>query len=199
MTPRNPFSHLTQKAPPRPEQEFGKTEKPVAAPGAIALRGDIAAIALENIFQLFDLAALSGKLEVQATTNSGSFYFKQGVLVSGMLRISHRKIGEILLESEMITAEQLEECLFLREQRKPQQRFGQILLEKGYIEPTGLNDILLQQIKESFFQALSWQEGTFVFYHNQVPATETIQLEARVDHLLLEGMVYLDNSASPEP
>ena len=164
----------------------------------IAFQGDIAVIALENIFQLFDLAALSGKLEVHAATNSGNFYFNQGVLIHGMVVISRRKIGEILLGSQMVTEEQLRECLHLHQQERPQRQFGQILLEKGYIGPAGLNETLVRQIKEAFFEALSWQEGTFAFYHNQFPAPEAIQLQERVDHLLFEGVVYLDNIASLE-
>lgn len=194
----NSFRLQPQDKPsqPQPQSEYAA---PGATTGAVAFQGNIAAIALENIFQLFDFAALSGRLEVQATNNNGSFYFKQGALIYGMLQISRRKIGEILLESHMITAQQLQECLSLQEQMRPQRPFGQILLEKGYIDPVGLDETLLRQIKEAFFETLSWQEGTFVFYHNQAPTPEAIQLKARVDHLLLEGMVYLDDMASPEP
>ena len=41
----------------------------------IGFQGDIAAIALDNIFQLFDFAALSGKLEIRTLENDGIFYF----------------------------------------------------------------------------------------------------------------------------
>lgn len=45
-------------------------------PATVGFQGNIAAIGLDNIFQLFDLAALSGKLEVEAEGNGGIFYFK---------------------------------------------------------------------------------------------------------------------------
>ena len=154
---------------------------------------------MENIFQLLDFAALTGKLEVNSPDNTGNFYFTKGVLTSGMLQINHRKIGEILLESQLISEEQLQECLRLHKQSNFQRRLGQILLEMGYIQPFILNESLLSQIKEAFFEALSWHEGTFVFYQNVAPAPDAIQLQARIDHLLLEGMVYIDDTASPEP
>lgn len=160
----------------------------------VALQGDIAIIALEDVFQLFDFAALSGKLEVQAPDNTGWFYFRNGVLTYGMLQINQRKIGEILLESDLVNEAQLKECLQLHQEGKSQQRLGQLLVEKGYLQPDILDDSLLCQVKHAFFEALSWHQGTFAFYQNEVPATEEVQLYARIDHLLLEGMVYLDNT-----
>lgn len=195
MNPRSPFSHLAQQDPSDPRRPTRK-KVPQASPDTIALQGDIAAIALENVFQLFDFAALTGKLEIHTIANSGSFYFKKGVLTYGILRINHHKIGELLVASHMITEEQLHECLLIHKQGPVKQRFGQILLNKGYIQPGNLGESLLRQIKEAFFEALSWQEGTFFFYPNQSPAAEDAQMHARIDHLLLEGMVYLDNAAS---
>jgi hypothetical protein len=160
--------------------------------GTVALQGDIAVIAIEDIFQLFDFAALTGKLEVFSPTNSGTFYFKKGSLIHGVLQVSPRRIGEILLESRLISPEQLQECLRLHEHQHPKRRFGQILVEKGYIPPERLDESLLSQIKESFFETLSWQEGSFLFYQNQEPKPEEVRLYARIEHLLLEGMVRID-------
>ena len=183
---------------PAPVQPTEETAAPSVA-AAAALQGDIAAIALENIFQLFDFAAMSGKMEVWSTANNASFFFNNGVLTYGLLQINHRKIGEMLLDLGMITAEQLEECLLLHEQTMPQPRFGQILLDKGYIQPDLLDNALQCQVKEAFFEVLSWKEGTFVFYQNQYPSPQEVQLYARIDHLLLEGTVLLDDAASLEP
>lgn len=196
MNPLSPFNPLDA---PIPDPNQTGRKAPLSSMGTVALQGDIAAIALENIFQLFDFAALTGKLEIRTNENSGSFYFKKGMLTYGILHINHRRIGELLLDSQMITANQLEECLLLHQQDSAQKRFGQILLDKGYIQPGNLDESLLRQIKEAFFVALSWQQGTFHFYLNQHPAPEELQTYTRIDHLLLEGVVYLDNTASPAP
>jgi len=196
MNPRSPFSLLAQKDTAQPVPQAEKTAtKPARA--AVALQGDIGAIAIENIFQLFDFAALTGKLEIRTTANTAIFYFRKGMLTYGILQINHFKIGELLLASKMITPEQLQECLLIHKQNPSRQRFGQIFLEKGYIQPGHLNDSLLRQIKQAFFEALSWQQGTFSFYLDQNPAPEEAQICTRIDHLLLEGMVYLDNAAAP--
>ena len=191
---RNLFGKEQQNrnsTPPVPA--VSQEEQPQSA-NKVALQGDIAVIALEDVFQLFDFAALSGKLEVQAPDNTGWFYFRNGVLTYGMLQINQRKIGEILLESDLVNEAQLHECLQLHQEGKTQQRLGQLLVEKGYLQPDTLDDSLLCQVKHAFFEALSWHQGTFTFYQNETPAAEEVQLYARIDHLLLEGMVYLDNT-----
>ena len=189
------FGHQPQERTSAPPLLREEPLAAVPAGAAAALQGDIAEIALENIFQFLDLAALTGRLDVRSPANSGSFYFRNGALTHGVLRVSQRRIGEILLESNLITTDQLQECLRLREQARPPRRFGQILLDQGYIPPAKLDGSLLQQMKEAFFETLSWHEGSFVFYPKLVPAPEEVQTRARIDSLLLEGMVHLDEAA----
>ncbi|MDD2463991.1 MAG: DUF4388 domain-containing protein [Desulfobulbus sp.] len=165
--------------------------------GSIGFQGDIAAIPLDNIFQLFDLASLSGKLEVCSQENDGVFYFTGGVFIYGTLRVNPRRIGAILLENGLITPNQLKECLQLHEQSGQQQPLGRILANQGYVNPQFLDDSLERQIKEAFFEALAWQQGTFIYYPGEEPAPTAAQLHERVDHLLLEGMVYLDSLIAP--
>lgn len=159
---------------------------------AIGFQGNIAVIALDNIFQLIDLAALSGKLEIRSQENDGNFYFSGGVFVHGTLSIHPRRIGAILIENGLLTEEQLQECLQLHGQSGQPQPLGEILLEKGYVAPEHLDASLERQVKEAFFETLAWQEGTFAYYPGEKPAASAPQLQERVDHLLLEGMIYLD-------
>lgn len=163
----------------------------------IGFQGDIAVIGLDNIFQLLDFAALTGKLEVEVQGNGGIFYFTAGVFSSGRLRANARRIGSILLDAELISETQLLECLYLHDVGEQRQPLGQILIEKGYVDPARLDDVLLRQVKEAFFAALAWRQGTFAFYPGEQPAPAATRLQERVDHLLLEGMVYLDSLADP--
>jgi len=44
---------------------------------------------------------------------------------------------------------------------------------------------------------LGWTEGRFLFHSNQEPGKERVLIRERIDHLLLEGMIYIDdNNAS---
>lgn len=196
-------SFLNTLFKPQPANTVVTSSRPVngvqtaASACTPAMQGDISVITLENVFQLFDFAALTGKLEIESPTNCGTFYFRNGTLIHGLLRLNQRKIGQLLLEAQVITQEQLDECLRLHHQLGPGHRLGQILLKMGYIKPGWLDKSLLAQVKEAFFETLSWHQGTFKFYPDQAPPPDTAQFYTRIDHLLLEGMVAIDDQANP--
>jgi adsorption protein B len=62
----------------------------------------------------------------------------------------HRKIGDLLLSKNLITARQLEEALEI--QRRTRQKLGQILLELGYISEEQLASALAYQKKWQFVE-----------------------------------------------
>ncbi len=194
----NNFFRLQSKKDAASQPGSHRSNETVSSPPPPAMQGDIGIIALENVFQLFDLAALTGKLEIESPTDCGIFYFRNGALIHGLLRINQRKIGQLLLEAQVITQEQLDECLHLHEQSSNRQRFGQLLIEKGYVKPGWLDKSLLTQVKEAFFATLSWQEGSFRFYPNQLPEKGATQFYTRIDHLLLEGMMAIDEHGAPD-
>ncbi|MCL2457389.1 MAG: DUF4388 domain-containing protein [Desulfobulbus sp.] len=195
----HPFFHPGRKPQPRRETliptVLPRTQTSGPAP---SLQGDIGVIPVENIFQLIDFSAVTGKLEIHAKDNGGIFYFRKGILIHGLLKVNQRKIGQILLDAQAITEEQLQECLQLYKQSGTRQRFGKFLLEKGYAQPYLLDKSLLNQIREAFFEALSWTEGSYKFFAGQEPDPDEIQMYGRIDRLLLEGMVHIDQVSSTE-
>ena len=74
------FGHQPQERTSAPPLLREEPLAAVPAGAAAALQGDIAEIALENIFQFLDLAALTGRLDVRSPANGGSFYFRNGAL-----------------------------------------------------------------------------------------------------------------------
>ena len=181
---------LVEDVPSQEEKQWGKQSRETSK---VALQGEISSISIDDIFQLLGHAGLTGELEVLTTGNSGCFFFTKGVLVFGMLETSQKKIGEILLAEQQITSQQLEECLTIHQEGDRQERLGHILIQQGYIHPDNLTSSLGRQIKDAFFEALSWKEGRFLFYIDQTPEDDRLLINERVDHLLLEGMVYIDD------
>lgn len=161
-----------------------------------AFQGDMAEIELNNIFQFIDYAALSGELFVAGDSNSARYFFQNGALIFGSLGENPKRIGEMLIESAVITEEQLSQCVELQEKIKDQRRLGGIVVEEGYLDYEKLTEILHSQAKEAFFETLKWQSGSFFFYVNKQPAEKEILIHDRIDHLLLEGIIRLDDGMS---
>ncbi|MGB3211492.1 MAG: DUF4388 domain-containing protein [Desulforhopalus sp.] len=164
----------------------------------VSLQGNIAAIELNNIFQFFDYSAASGELRIVAEHNNASFFFQEGMLIFGALSVNQKKVGDLLLESKLITAAQLSQCLDIHAQNMKRRRLGDILVKEGYLEFNDLAEILKTQAREAFFTTLSWKEGMFYFYADQFPSKEEILINERIEHLLLEGIVRLDELLSAE-
>ncbi|WP_161629934.1 DUF4388 domain-containing protein [Desulfogranum mediterraneum] len=177
-----------------PESSKGAATEPAPADsmGKVALQGDISAISLDDIFQLFDFASLSGELQIVAPDNRGYFFVQKGRLIFGILDTRQQRLGELLMGQGRINRSQLEECLALHRAEGKQQRLGQFLIAKGYLSQDELSAALIRQVKEAFFEALSWREGTFSFHLDQTPGDEEFLLRERIDSLLLEGMLHID-------
>lgn len=162
----------------------------------VSLQGDIGAIELNNIFQFLHYASVSGELRVVTEQNNGSFFFQNGVLVFGALSIHQKRIGDLLVESGFITEVQLKQCLKIHAQHGRRQRLGDILVRRGFLDFESLSETLKVQAREAFFETLCWKQGMFFFYVNQHPSKEEILINERIDHLILEGLVRLDDSQS---
>ena len=156
-------------------------------------QGDLSVITIENLMQLVGHASLSGELQLTTPNNSAVFFVHKGTLVYGYLENNPMKIGQILIQENYITSEHLQECLSQYKKESPRPKIGKILVEKGYLQQDDLKKAIKEQIKAIFFEVLSWKEGSFTFSIKKIPSGEGIYLEERIDHLILEGIIHLDN------
>ena len=159
-----------------------------------AFQGDLSVITIDNLMQLVSHAALSGELQLTTPTNSAVFFVHKGTLVFSHLEKNPMRIGEKLIEEKYITSENLQECLSLYRRKSPKPRVGNILVEKGYLQQEDLEKAIKEQIKDIFFEVLSWKAGSFSFSIKKIPHGEGIFLEERIDHLILQGFIQLDQS-----
>jgi hypothetical protein len=164
----------------------------------VDFQGSLDVISIESIFQMLYYTNLSGKLLLLNPPAKATFYFNGGSLVWGTLHTRQKQLGQRLIESNEITREQLTECLAIHNNGKQQARLGAILMEKGFVRESVLQNSLKSQVKDAFFHVLSWNQGTFAFISN-ISAEEEIALNERIDHLLLEGIVSIDHQASKNP
>jgi hypothetical protein len=80
---------------------------------AIAFQGDLAVVTVENLMQLVGYASLYGELRITTLTNSAVLFVHEGTLVYNYLEKNPIKIGQLLIEGNYVTSEQLQDCLFL--------------------------------------------------------------------------------------
>lgn len=173
-------------------QDNGTTLQPSSRREFAAFQGDLSVVTIENLMQLLGHATLSGELQLVTSVNSAIFFVHQGTLVYGYLEENPFRLGKRLVQENCITTADLQECLSLYQSESPKSKIGRLLVEKGYLQQADLEKVVKKQIKDIFFEVLSWQEGAFSFVVKEIPDNDGIFLEERIDHLILEGIIHLD-------
>ncbi|MBU0946216.1 MAG: DUF4388 domain-containing protein [Proteobacteria bacterium] len=158
-----------------------------------AFQGDLSVVTIENVMQLMSHAGLSGELSIDTAQNAAIFVIDKGTLAFGYLKSQSFKIGERLLEKGYITPENLQECLQVYRAQSEKPKFGTFLIDKGFLRHNDLEETLKEQVKDIFFEVLSWKEGSFVFCVSDCASSEDIRLEERIDHLILMGIIQMEN------
>jgi hypothetical protein len=158
----------------------------------MGLKGKISEFGIADIFQLLFVQQKSGALEIITSKGEMVFIFKEGQLVDVTpdVRIKDQLIGQMLVDGGFIS--DTERNRYLKVHLRKGKKFGEILLEKEIVDDDTLSRFLTIQIKECFFQALTYKGGDYRFDAFTVSSYPPIKLPVRVDQLLLEGMQFLD-------
>ena len=73
-----------------------------------SFKGDLSLISPVHLFQLIKLASLSGHLIFTCAERATHFFCTEGKLNYAFSRQDRKRIGQTLLESQLITTEQIE-------------------------------------------------------------------------------------------
>ncbi len=184
---------------------FGYNSKQVAADTSMTqknekrktvdFQGAIDIVTIEGVFQLLYFTSLTGKLILLNPPDKATFHFVKGQLTWGSLHTNQKQLGQRLLDSELITEEQLNECLTIHINENNKKRLGEILLKKGFLQSDLLHHSLKEQARDAFFSVLNWKSGTFAFISNFTSEEDEVSISERIDHLLLEGVVQIDKNS----
>jgi len=156
--------------------------------------GDLKVLEPSIIFQMINIAKLTGRLKLITADNVATLYFETGELTYAAIDTGNKRVGEILIEKGLITEDQLEQALHESRRDDVDKRTGDVLIENGDIDQNVLVSVIQEQIKEVVYMVLEWIEGQFIFFADAKTENEDILLDVKLDHLLLEGLKRLDEA-----
>ncbi len=131
--------------------------------------------------------------------NSIHFIFSDGKLSYASSRVGHKKIGQFLLESRLITTEQLKICLAEQKTAEKWQKLGSIAVKNGYLQESHLTNLFYEQLKEAIFEVITWEEGRFTFVDTSPLTEEDIVLEENIEPLLMQAVILIDGPVADKP
>ena len=157
----------------------------------MAIKGSLKEASLPDVIQLLTLGRRTGCLAVADRQNFGYIYFDEGRLTYASIVNRRDRIGDILVRSGRITAEQLQKAVDAQDGER-QVKIGQILVDQGAITRSELESYIRLQIEEAVYYLFTWSSGTFNFEAGVRPENEDFLVSINPESLLLEGARRVD-------
>ena len=157
----------------------------------MAIKGSLREASLPDVLQLLAMGQKTGCLSVTDRNNFGYIYFDRGRISYASIVNRRDRLGDILVRSGRITAEQLEQAIG-RQEGDREHKVGEILVELGAVERAELEGYIRLQIEEAVYYLFTWTQGTFSFEADIRPEEHDVLVSINPESLLLEGARRVD-------
>lgn len=158
-----------------------------------ALEGNLEHFFPGEVLQFLQLSQAHGRLEIERGTERAEIFFERGRPVFARTSAPSVKSGEILVHRGVLKAETLEQVL-ARQQDRPGQRVGQMLIASGAISPADLQEAVQDVLRRIVYGVLLWRQGRFRFHPGEGAENEDIRLDFDLDRMILEGLRLADQA-----
>jgi hypothetical protein len=156
----------------------------------VRLAGEITAPgALLDIVALLAQMGWRGELSVLDGSHARSIFFDQGNVVGAVTDAEQERIGSILYKFGAINEAQRDEALAAQSAGK---RFGEVLLEHGWLAQEELYQYMSRQVEEIVFAVLGVSEGTFFFLEGFDEGRLVVHHTVSASALLMDSVTRLD-------
>ncbi len=160
----------------------------------MALKGNLSDFSLPDVFQLIQLSRKTGVLRISRAGSEGTIWFREGEVFFATSDWRHDLLGQRLVAEGRITANALARALAVREAEPPGgRRLGAILVEEGYLTQSTLETFVQEQIQDTIFDLMRWDDGAFFFEPlDEIPPDEDIGLSVSIENIVMEGSRRLE-------
>jgi hypothetical protein len=100
----------------------------------MAIKGSLKEASLADVCQLLAMGQKTGCLSVTDRSRFGRIYFDRGRITHAGIVNRRDRLGDLLVRDGVLTPAQVREVLE-QQQRDPERRFGELLLERSWITP----------------------------------------------------------------
>lgn len=160
----------------------------------MALRGNLKDFSLPDVFQLVTFSRKTGVLRIKREDGAeGSVWFRDGDVFFAQSNWHAEPLGERLVRAQRVTEQALDKALKIRgEEGDAGRRLGTILVDEGYITEKVLEDFVSEQIQDTIFDLMRWDEGDFDFEAMPEVVEEDIGLTVSIENVVMEGSRRLE-------
>lgn len=129
----------------------------------------------------------TGVLRCVGPLDNRTVYVSRGVPVFARSERNADRLDQMLVRSAAITPEQAQKSLEIQ-QKQPQKRVGQILLEMNAITLEHLHLTVKTQVQNLILSLFTWSDGKYMFEPGPLPTQEAITLDWDTPGAVLQGL-----------
>lgn len=157
----------------------------------MAIKGSLGEASLPDVLQLLSMGQKTGCLSVSDRSNFGSIFFEQGRISYASIVNRRDRLGDLLVKNHLVEPTELAAAVEAQT-RQPEERLGEILIQRGSITRAQMEHYIRLQIEEAVFYLFTWSQGSFYFEGGQHPPNGAMQVSINPENLLLEGARRID-------
>jgi tetratricopeptide (TPR) repeat protein len=151
------------------------------------MSGEIAEGILPQLLRGLYVDRRSGTLELVRGDERQSLRFRGGHIVNATTNVVEDRLGGMLVRRGLLSQADLARAteLVVREKR----RLGEVLVELGLIDASGLEDAIALHVHEMLARAFTWTDGRYAFEDEKgAPAQSELTLKLSTGELILEAV-----------
>ena len=158
----------------------------------MALEGKIVDFGVADILQLISQQQKTGILIVERGRESIEIRFWNGMVFSANPCAQSEKdlLGKKLVKYGLVSEQQLQQALGIQEENF--KHIGEILVDLDVISKEVLNQIIHNQIYDTFSDLFQWKEGNYTFYPKTIDFNENVSSPIAMEHILLDVLRMID-------
>ena len=161
-------------------------------PGPPALSGDLALVAPSELLNFLHQGRRTGVLLTRGNGVERGVVLTEGAVDWAASTSPGERFGELLCRMGLVPRAALDATLLQQAQEHNHRPIGQLLGERGLLEPDGCWRGLRHQVVEIFLGLLVLKTGSFVFRQGLLTDRLPAQLALDIEGLLLDGLRRLD-------
>jgi len=156
----------------------------------MSLEGKLKDFGIADILQLLAQQQKTGILLVERQADSAEIYFLKGLVIETRSSQHSDRLGEMLIRGGYVTRQQVEAAL--DRQGDTFDYLGGMLVRDGLIQNEVLQQALLTQMFETFFDILQWRDGQYRFITDKFKKEGVLENIPGIQSLLLDVLRMID-------
>ncbi|MCG8587715.1 MAG: DUF4388 domain-containing protein [Proteobacteria bacterium] len=156
----------------------------------LILTADVRAFPLADLLSLVHGAGKSGFLAFSHLDVEKCVYLHRGEVVFATSNQSDDRLGQSLLKAGVVSLEQLRTAE--RSYTPRNERFGKVLVERGFLTPRELWNGVKFQVEEIVRSLFAYPGGTVHLWEGEVQPDNVVRLSLPTQRLIVEGLESRD-------